>query len=192
MQKHAYLDTLHLLYEASQKLQTQSYIWGGLTLDIWEGRFLRKHHDIDVLTTHLYSLLPAFEEVFGEAGYETRILGNGDLKVVNPDVNLHLGHVNCVDGLVEWTHNGTNGSLVFPQHWLNSRPYQFYTCSVMTVTPEFEYVLKMHPERMNPAWIPREKDLTARDVLTSLLAEHGITTDGLSRHMQEVFPKERF
>ncbi len=112
-------------------------------MDIWEGRFLREHHDVDALTEDLHTLFPVFEQVFSRAGYDTREVENGDLKIASTEVKLHIGHVICSGKKAEWTHNGAKGSLVFPQRWLDTSPYQFYSCEVMTVAPEFEYVIKI-------------------------------------------------
>jgi len=42
-----YLTFLKDIYEVSNACATVTYIWGGFTIDILEGRFLRKHHDLE-------------------------------------------------------------------------------------------------------------------------------------------------
>lgn len=165
-----FLKLLHLLNEISGKAGTKSYIFGGLTLDIWHGRFLRDHYDIDVLTENLHSLEPEFVEQFSGAGYETHHLGNNDFKAIKDEVKIHFGHLDIKNGSVEWTHDGENGSIFFPEEWLDRNVHYFYYIETFTITPEFEYVLKMHPELMNPEWTLREKDQVARMKLAEMLS----------------------
>lgn len=179
-----YLETLRLLNEFSEQIGTRTYVFGGLTLDIWVGGLLRSHHDIDCLTENLHSLEDEFDQLFSHAGYETKHLTNDDFKAEKGDVKVQFGHLDIKDGRVEWTHNGDKGSIFFPEDWLDRDAHDFYGSKAYTVKPELEYVLKIHPELMNPEWIPRNKDLAARQKLTEILQSRSIELSALREQVE--------
>lgn len=169
MESQLYLRTLGLLSKFSKIYNTKSYIFGGLTLDIWEGKFLREHDDIDVLCEQMYLHRGMFHDFFSKQGYETKDLENYDFKAIKKEAKIHIGHLEIRDSQVEWKHNGDKGSIIFAKDWLDQKVYHFYDIELFTVKPEFEYVLKTHPELMNPDWVLRQKDLDARERLINLL-----------------------
>lgn len=166
------LEGLKLINKISKELEIKSYVWGGLTLDIWSGEFIREHSDIDVLTENLHENEEYFDKAFSQEGFDTKHLINDDFKAVKGDVRIHFGHINIFEkSEIEWTHNGDKESLILPIDWLDSDGYEFYDLEVYTTRPEFEYVLKMHPEFLNPDWKPRAKDLLARVELEKILGD---------------------
>lgn len=181
-----YLEALNSLYDFSFQLKTKTYIFGGLTLDVWENKFLRDHHDIDCLTVDLHTLRDNFRTLFEKSGYKTEDLDNGDFRALKGDLKMHMGHLKIEDETVEWTHNGEKGSIFFPKNWLSENSNQFYGTNVYTADPKFEYTIKVHPELMNPEWMPRDKDIVARRKLEQLLTERGVAMNSLINHMQSV------
>lgn len=103
-----------LVEEISTALSTTSYLWGGCTLDVYQGRILREHHDLDYLTQDLYDHFSRFVEQFEQRGYTTKQLVNGDLSVHACGMPIHLGNL-CMGDPVTWTHNGQRGWLRFPR-----------------------------------------------------------------------------
>ncbi|MCB0112266.1 MAG: hypothetical protein KDE53_40360, partial [Caldilineaceae bacterium] len=164
------LRSVALVEQISARIGTTSYIWGGLTLDVYAGRLLRKHDDIDYLTVNLCELREAFTRQFETAGCTVSTVSNGDLVIRGTGIKLHLGHL-VVDARARWAHNGDapGGVLEFPTTWLAPDASTFYNQTVHVVKPELEYVLKCRPDLLNPQWTPRPKDVMAKAALEKLL-----------------------
>ena len=180
----SFLEELRRVEEVSTRLQTISWIWGGLTVDILENRFLREHDDLDYLTLGLHERIPEFIRLFNNHGWQTKILENGDLKLKQKDVKIQLGHVE-VFGKARWTHNGDKGSNWFPQSWLNTRTLYFYGTEVHAVEPEFQYVLLERPQMLNPFWDCREKDIVAKTYLQEWIEKKGTIPNSLFEEVSE-------
>jgi hypothetical protein len=100
-------------------------------------------------------------------------LENGDLKVEKDRIKLHFGNVEFGE-LARRTHNGEKGSLCFPLSWLSRTAMPFYGLQVHVVAAELQYVLKEHPELLNPDWRIRENDIAEKACLQDLLVQKGI------------------
>jgi hypothetical protein len=172
------LYAMELVEAYSKSLKTISWIWGGFTIDIYENRILREHDDLDYLTLNLHSLIPRFSELFASCGWKVNVLENGDLRLQREDVKIHLGHVELSDK-ARWTHNGEKGSIWFPSNWLNLEPVNFCGVEIHVIKPEFQYVMIERPKMLNPNWKHRDKDISARKYLRSLIEGKGITPQTL-------------
>lgn len=170
-QKH--LDAMALVEGVSRSLKTVSWVWGGYTTDIYVGRILRAHDDLDYLTLNLHRLKSQFAETFSHHGWQTKDLENGDLSLKKGNVRVHLGNVEAGD-VARWTHNGEKGALLFPVSWLSLDTIEFYGRELHVVAPELQYVLKEHPELLNPDWHNRAKDILAKEYLLEILLKRGI------------------
>ncbi len=166
------LASMELVETLSSRLNSTSWIWGGLTADVLAGRWLREHADLDYLTLNLHSLAPRFVALFEGAGWQAQTLSTGDLKLKRHGIQIRLGHVEII-GRARWTHNGEQGYLIFPAGWLNPKSIQFYGIELHVVEPAFQYVMLEHPELLNPEWGPRDKDIVAKAQLKAILESAG-------------------
>jgi hypothetical protein len=173
------LDTMKLVEAISSSLGTGSWLWGGLVPDIYSDHMLREHDDLDYLTWNLHSLRTALTEKFTAQGWLAQAVENGDLCLKKDRVKIHLGNIEFRTH-IKWTHNGEKGYLLFPVTWLRMSPVPFYDVEIHIVEPELQYVLKTHPELLNPAWKPREKDIRDKRVLRELLHHKNINLKHLS------------
>ena len=167
------LDAMRLVEHVSDSLNTLSWIWGGLTTDIYMGRILREHDDLDYLTWNLYLLKLDFIEAFSSYGWQVQILVNGDLKLKKDCVKVQLGNVELGEN-AKWTHNSEQGSLFFPASWLKLDSIEFLGMELHVIAPELQYVLKDHPDLLNPNWVLREKDILEKEYLQNILLKRGI------------------
>ncbi len=163
-----HLAAMRLVEAISASLGTTSYIWGGFTLDIYQGRLLREHHDLDYLTVDLARLKPQFVALFARHRWPVRELSNGDLSPRRSGLKVQLGQIALVDG-ARWAFNGAKGYLVFPLGWLDPHPVRFCGVDVHVVRPELEYVVKICPQMFNPDWAVREQEVEAREQLRAML-----------------------
>ena len=162
----------------STALNTTSWVWGGLVVDIYQGRVTREHDDLDYLTLNLHDLIAPMTSMIQGAGWRAQRLENGDIQLEKDKTKIHFGHVEFSQE-VRWTHNGKLGSLYFQMDWLPQQPRHFYNIEVHVVAPEFQYILLEHPELLNPDWKSREKDLDAKAHLRMKLEACGIAIDDL-------------
>jgi hypothetical protein len=184
----SHLSAIDLVRTFSKSLKTISWIWGGFTIDIYEGHILRDHDDLDYLTLNLHNLLLGFAELFVDCGWEVKTLENGDLKAKREGVKVQLGHVEISD-IARWTHNGEKGSIWFPVDWLDSKPVVFCGVEIHVVRPEFQYVMIERPQMLNPNWKHRDKDIAARQYLRSYVESKGLAPQALFEHVRDTeFP----
>jgi hypothetical protein len=170
-QKHR--NAMALVESVSRSLKTTSWIWGGYTTDIYMGRILREHDDIDYLTLNLHLLKSKLAEIFLNQGWQTKALVNGDLELKKNSIKVHLGNVE-IGVMAKWTHNGEKDALLFPVSWLSLDAIKFYGKELHVVAPELQYVLKERPELLNPAWMVREQDIFEKECLQEILLKKGI------------------
>jgi hypothetical protein len=166
-----YLKSFDLIDKFCTKIGTRAYLWGGWIPDIYSGKLLREHDDAEFLILNLYDFKQNIQNVFNDLNWETKIISNDDLVVKKDGMKIQFGHLEINSDKAIWLHNGLKGQIVFPKQWLNKKRLNFLGNSFHAVTPEFQYVLKLHPEFMNSKWIPREKDKEDIKVLRSLLLE---------------------
>jgi hypothetical protein len=170
--------------EFSISLNSTSWIWGGLTADVYQGEVLRDHHDLDYLTLNLHDIFTQVTVKFQNAGWLAQPLSNGDLKLEKDGVKVHLGHV-TIGQDVRWTHNGDLGSLYFPVKWLPQAVKKFYDLEVHVIAPQLQYVLLEHPELLNPAWELRNKDRIAKAYFENYLENSGVAVEGLKTQIHD-------
>lgn len=182
-QKH--LHTMRLVERVSGSLKTTSWTWGGYATDIYRGRILREHDDLDYLTLNLHEWKSEIAEVFSRLGWQAKDLANGDLKLKKDNIKVHLGNVEFTR-VARWTHNGNKGVLLFPISWLSAQVSEFYGIEVHVVAPELQYVLKERPELLNPDWQIREKDILEREYLREILLEQGIDVCSLHKLVNSI------
>jgi hypothetical protein len=114
-----------------------------------------------------------FAETFSSYAWQAENLANGDLKLKKDGVKVHLGNVEIGEAS-KWTHNGERGALLFPVSWLNFDVAEFCGMEIHVVASELQYVLKEHPELLNPDWVIREKDVLEKGYLQDILLKKGI------------------
>jgi len=174
-----FLVAMALMEQISERLDTVSYVWGGLAVDVYERRFLRKHSDVDYFIVDLQRLSSQFREALLHEGWDVKAILDSHLLVARKDgIKLHLGNVE-VDGVVNWRHNGNNGTITFPVSWLREKPVDFCDIEVHIVEPEFGYVLKTNPTLMNPKWVLRDKDKPDIKILEKILLQKEVDLDSL-------------
>ena len=174
-----HLAAMRLIEMQCAALHTVSYIWGGYTLDIYQGRLLREHHDLDYLTMNLDGVKPHLARLFGQRGWLTKELSNGDLAIRSHEVKIQLGNIVEVGHHIRWTHAGPRGYFAFPRHWLRPEPVRFYGADVHVVEPELEYVIKEFRKLLNPDWEAREPDIIEQEQLRAMLQARGIDPESL-------------
>ncbi|HOG48208.1 MAG TPA: hypothetical protein PLJ35_21230 [Anaerolineae bacterium] len=174
----AYLAAMRLVERISAELGTTSYVWGGFALDVYEGRVLREHDDIDYLTVDLPALKPQLAGLFAAHGWPAKELSNGDLSPRRHGLKMQLGQI-ALGARVRWTYDGDRGYLEFPLAWLRPHPVRFCGLEVHVVEPELEYVTKCCPQLLNPDWRLREREIAARERLRALLWAKGVDPEAL-------------
>jgi hypothetical protein len=165
-----YLTFLRDIYEVSQACQTVTYIWGGFTLDIVEGRFLREHHDLDGFTRDLLELLPKLTELYAQRGYATTFREDIQMLVIEKE-GLHAAFNRLdIDGdIAMWRHIGEEGTVYFPVSWLDVTPKSFYGIPVYSAGLQLDYTLKSNIRITHATWELRDKDLEAIEQLERAL-----------------------
>ncbi len=180
-----FMETIALVENISRSLQTISWVWGGFTTDIYMGQILREHDDLDYLTLNLHKLKPYFVEAFLDCGWQVKNLENGDLKFKKDSIKVQLGNIEFGER-ARWTHNGGNGSLLFPVSWLSSNVVEFAGIKLHVIAPELQYVLKEHPELLNPAWLMREKDIFDKEYLRDFLLKRQVDVCSLHKFVSSI------
>jgi hypothetical protein len=184
-QKH--LEVMTFVERVSRSLKTTSWIWGGYSADIYMGRILREHADIDYLTLNLHRLKSQIAETFWGHGWQAKDVVNGDLRLKKDNVKVHLGNVE-IGTVAKWTHNGDKGALLFPVSWLCLDVVEFHGRELHAVAPELQYILKDRPELLNPYWLIREKDILEKEYLRNILLSEGIEVWSLHELVSSVQP----
>lgn len=179
---HLCLSAMALVEEMSRRLGTISYIWGGCALDVYEGRFLRPHHDIDYMVLDLARLEPQFAALFEEHGWTSENIAGVVLAGRREGIHVALGFLD-VGAEARWHYNGPLGYVTFPAGWLCAEPVPFYDISVHVVAPELEYVFKSRSRLLGPDWNLEERHRVARDRLAEILRARGVDLEALYPHV---------
>ncbi|HHY22851.1 MAG TPA: hypothetical protein GX527_01240 [Clostridiaceae bacterium] len=64
----SYLEMMRDVFEVSSVCSVKTYIWGGFVIDIFEGKFLREHGDLDGFVENMMSVLGACSKKQAYAG----------------------------------------------------------------------------------------------------------------------------
>jgi hypothetical protein len=171
----AYLKLIDDIYEVSAKCSIKTYIWGGLTTDIFEGRFLREHGDLDGFIENMMSKLEHLMMEYENIGYSTEFLNELNMLLIRK--GNHHAAFNALDfdgSVAMWRHIGEQGTVYFPASWLDSAPRNFYATKVYTSGLCFEYSLRKIMGDLNPEWKEREKDKLAKAYLEAKIIDQGL------------------
>ena len=159
---HQYIAMLTDIFDISSSIGIKTFIWGGLSIDIWEGHFLREHGDLDGFVENLIEYLEPLTSEYLKRGY--RVTFNREFSML--EVEKDLVHA-CFNPLkinektAEWKHIGNDGSVFFPFEWLDGSPRLFYNTKAYTSGIRFEYAVKTKVSMLHPEWQLREKDQNA-------------------------------
>jgi len=166
-----YLGFLKDIYEVAVACGTTTYIWGGFTLDLVAGQFLREHHDLDGFTLNMLDVLPALMEHYAQRGYTPSFRDDIDMLVIAKD-GLHAAFNRLeLDGeIAMWRHAGDEGTVYFPVTWLDAAPRDFYDTRAYSAGLRLDYALKTNIRLTHATWEPREKDRVALVRLEAALA----------------------
>ena len=177
------------IYEVSTACSTKTWIWGGLTIDIFEGRFLREHGAVDAFTEDLLELKGALAELYRERGYGTEFLDEWHMFKISKD-NFHAGfnRLESDHGVAMWRHIGEHGTVYFPYQWLDAVPRRFYDVQVYTSGIQFESAIKTNVRLLSPEWKPRDKDKDAAGYLSEAIAKQGLVPQDILSHIWSYNP----
>lgn len=121
-----YLKFLRDIYEVSLACSTTTYIWGGFTVDIIEGRFLREHHDLDGFTLNLLDVLPDMTALYKSRGYDVGFNEEFDmLGIARDGLRAAFNRLETDGAMMMWRHIGNDGTVYFPPNWLDDTPRDF-------------------------------------------------------------------
>lgn len=184
-----YLAFLRDVDEVSAACGTRTYIWGGFTVDILEGRFVREHHDLDGFTLNLLDVLPEMTALYAARGYATDFRKDIDMLTIRKD-GLHAAFNRLeVDGpIAMWRHIGDEGTVYFPVEWLDAAPRDFYGVKVYSAGIQLDYALKTNIRMINAVWTLREHDHAAIAVLERMMVERNLDPEDFLRHVWSFNP----
>ena len=158
-QEETLLGVIRDIYLVSTRCGIKTYLWGGLVRDVYAGRFLRTHGDVDGFTCHLWARKDDLAEEYERLGYAVTFLEEVQfLRIERGGIHAVL---NCLDSEGEtalWRHIGEQGTVGFPLDWLPTTPLPFYDTFAYVAGVEFEYCIKTNPRLLSPTWQGREKD----------------------------------
>lgn len=184
-----YLELLQDIYEISTLSGTKTYIWGGLTIDIFEEKFLREHGDLDGFIANMVSKLAELTKLYQQKGYQTEYVNDiGMFKVKKGDVHASFNSVEFKDDCAIWKHIGDDGAVYFPTNWLDQVPRKFYSALVYTSGIKFEYVIKNNVGMLNPECRLREKDCAALEYLENAIEKHNLSKEDFLKEVWSFNP----
>lgn len=174
------LQFLRDIFEVADLCSTHTHIWGGLAVDIVEGRFLREHHDIDGFTLNLLDVRNGMEMLFRQRGYSTSFLNDFDmLRVEKNGCHAAFNRLELDNTIAMWRHIGDEGTVYFPCTWLENEPRYFHDIPVFISGVEFEYAIKAKVTLLSPEWVLREKDSKALEYWKKALDDQDINPENL-------------
>lgn len=183
------LEFLRDIYEVSASCSTKTYIWGGLTIDIFEGRFLREHGAVDAFTADLLERMGELTRLYEERGYRTEFRDEWHMfEVWKDDFHAGFNRLETDHGIAMWRHIGEHGTVYFPSAWLDDVPRAFYDVQVYTSGIQFEYAIKTNVRLLSPEWQPRQKDIEAAQYLARALQDQGLDEEDVLRHIWSYSP----
>ena len=127
------LEVLQDIYTISESCSTRTYIWGGLTVDINEGHFLREHRDLDCFTLNLLDAKHQMETRFIQKGYTVNYVDEFDmLQVKKNGCSAGINRLEIENDIAMWRHIGNEGTVFFPQNWLSDSEFNFYGTEMLS------------------------------------------------------------
>jgi len=170
-----YLEMMRDIYEVSAACSTKTYIWGGFVIDIFEGKFLREHGDLDGFVENMMTVLKKLIFEYRNRGYHTEFRKDINMLIIRKG-NQHAAFNSLdIDSTVAmWRHIGDQGTVYFPYSWLDNSPRSFYNVKVYTSGLYFEYGFRKIVHLLNPEWKEREKDRAAKEYLENRIKAEGI------------------
>ena len=175
-----YLTFLKRLFEVTEQMPIDLFLWGGLTIDVYSGRILRPHHDIDAFATNLSKYIPELVGNFNDKNYIAKYDDQFNiLKIRSNNYHASIKELVVLKTVAEWKHIGSQDSVYFPSDWLDKEPRTFYGIQLYTSGQRFEYSFKKIACDLNPKWEKREKDIKALEFLTDLLISQSIEIENL-------------
>lgn len=184
-----YLNFMQDIYDISSELSIHTYIWGGFTIDIFEGKFLREHGDLDGFIENMMSVLDLLIEKFKNKGYQTMFYSDINmLQISKGEQHASFNPLDIEGEVAMWRHIGNQGTVYFPYKWLDSTPYNFYETKVFTSGLYFEYAFRNIVRDINPEWKEREKDQIAKQYLNEKIKEKCIDDKEISKYIWSYSP----
>ena len=166
------------IFDVSQECSTNTYLWGGIVIDILEGRFLREHHDLDGFTLNFRDVLDEMQSLFEQRGYLPEYDDKFQILKIEKDGSHATFNGLEVDGeIAMWRHVGNDGTIFFPEEWLDKKPRAFYSVKALTSGIKFEYAIKKNVKLLSPEWEPREKDAIAIEYYDKALHAEGMSRE---------------
>lgn len=171
-----YLELMRDIYEVSVACSTKTYIWGGFTIDIFEGRFLREHRDLDGFIENMMGVLDSLIAHYENRGYSTEFNSYINmLSVRRGDLHAAFNPLDIDEKIAMWRHIGDKGTVYFPYNWLDNTPRTFYNSKVYTSGLCFEYAFRNIYSSLSPEECKvREKDKIAKEYLETKIKEKGL------------------
>lgn len=183
------LEILQDIYSISESCSTRTYIWGGLTVDINEGHFLRDHHDLDCFTLNLLDAQYQMETRFTQKGYTVNYVDEFDmLQVKKNGCSAVFNRLEIENDIAMWRHIGNEGTIFFPQNWLSDSALNFYGTEMFISGAEFEYAIKTNVKLLSPVWELREKDIASLEYWANVLKKRNINPENILQNISSDNP----
>jgi hypothetical protein len=184
-----YLQFMKDIFEISEECSIRTYIWGGFTSDIFEGKFLREHHDLDCFTQNLVDNLEVLMDKYKARGYFANFRHDINmLEIRNGNEYASINSLDIDQTVAMWRHIGNEGTVFFPLDWLDKEPRQFYNVKVFTSGLKFEYGFRSIAHSLNPRWKEREEDIVVKKYLNDKIIEYGISQDDVFKFIWSYNP----
>ncbi|MGC9394088.1 MAG: nucleotidyltransferase domain-containing protein [Anaerolineae bacterium] len=188
-ENHGYLSILQDIDAVSAACGTRTYIWGGFTIDILTGRFIRAHHDLDGFTQNLLDVLPEMMARYAARGYATEFRDDIDMLTIRKgDTHAAFNRLEIDGPIAMCRHIGNEGTVYFPVEWLDAAPRDFYGVNVYTAGIQLDYALKTNIRMIHATWTLREHDHAAIAAMERMLAERALDPEDFLRHVWSFNP----
>ena len=166
-----------------------TYIWGGFTIDVFEGRFLREHKDLDGFTYHLLDVLDEMVTLYQLRGYTTRFFEDIHmLEISKNELHASFNRLDIDNETAMWRHIGDEGTVYFPISWLDDTPRNFYNQKVYTSGVRFEYAIKTNVRMINAEWQLRDKDYVSIEYLKKFIENEHIAEEDIFQRIWSYNP----
>ncbi len=180
-----FLDMLRDIDEVNRAVGCKSYVWGGFAVDIFEGRFLREHGDLDLFTQDLLLHRNTLEQAYTERDYTVTFLDRFRiLEIRRGEIHAGMNPLLMQGKTAQWQHIGGEGSLYFPVDWLDATPRMFYDSPAYLAGMRFEYAIKTKTALLYP---PQERTLREKDKIAAAYWKKQLQAQGISP--EEMLPR---